>query len=136
MIDEVRKLLVFGARIFASTLMFRCTRPRFAKLALVVAVLAGIISFLLAPSPRAQYQSPEQSQYQSPEQSPEQFIRSLAAAIDQTTLTPRERLGLRLFFDSNLSAPAGVACASCHDPRRAFTGNNSKISRLPRNLIM
>ena len=86
--------------------MFQCTRPRFAKLALVVAVLAGIISFLLAPSPRAQYQSPEQS--------PEQFIRSLAAAIDQTTLTPRERLGLRLFFDSNLGTGR---CGVCLVPR-------------------
>jgi cytochrome c peroxidase len=34
---------------------------------------------------------------------------------------------LRLFFDTSLSEPAGVACASCHDPRRAFTGNNSTM---------
>ena len=52
---------------------------------------------------------------------------SLAAAIDQSSLTPREQLGLRLFFDSNLSEPAGTACASCHDPRRAFTGNNNTL---------
>ncbi|MEQ1775425.1 MAG: cytochrome c peroxidase [Burkholderiales bacterium] len=54
-------------------------------------------------------------------------MRSLAAAIDETSLTPRERLGLLLFFDSNLSEPAGLACASCHDPRRAFTGNNNTM---------
>ena len=127
--------------IRASTPLFQGARLRLAKLAkltlaipalgipsLRIPFMAGIFFFLLAPSPRAQYELPEQS--------PEQFIRSLAAAIDETSLTPRERLGLRLFFDSNLSAPAGVACASCHDPRRAFTGNNSKISRLPRNLIM
>ena len=95
--------------------MFQCTRLRFAKLALAVPVLAGLFSFLLAPSPRAQGQSPVQ------------FIRSLAAAIDETSLTPRERLGLRLFFDATLSDPAGLACASCHDPRRAFTGNNSTM---------
>ena len=95
--------------------MFKCTRIRFAKLALAVPVLAGIFSFLLTPAPRAQGQSPEQ------------FIRSLAAAIDETSLTPRERLGLRLFFDASLSEPAGLACASCHDPRRAFTGNNSTM---------
>ena len=54
-------------------------------------------------------------------------MQSLAAAIDQSSMTPRERLGLRLFFDSNLSEPAGTACASCHDPRRAFTGNNNTM---------
>src|SRR6187401_465463 len=95
--------------------MFQWTRLRLAKLALVVPVLAGIFFFLLAPLPRAQ------------DQSPDQFMRSLAAAIDETSLTPRERLGLRLFFDSNLSEPAGTACASCHDPRRAFTGNNNTM---------
>jgi cytochrome c peroxidase len=95
--------------------MFQCTRLRLAKLALAVPVLAGMFSLLLAPSPRAQ------------DQPHEEFIRSLASAIDQTSLTPRERLGLRLFFDPSLSEPSGTACASCHDPRRAFTGNNNTI---------
>ncbi len=95
--------------------MFRCTRPRLAKLTLIISVLAGIGFFLPAPSPQAQ-DIPH-----------EQFVRSLADAIDQTALTPRERLGLRLFFDVNLSEPVGTACASCHDPRRAFTGNNNTM---------
>ena len=100
--------------------MFQCTRLRLAKLALavpalVIPIFAAIFFFLLAPAPRAQ------------EQSHVDFIRSLAAAIDETALTPRERLGLPLFFDANLSDPAGLACASCHDPRRAFTGNNSTM---------
>ncbi len=30
-------------------------------------------------------------------------------------------LGRALFFDSRLSADGSVSCASCHDPRRAFT---------------
>jgi cytochrome c peroxidase len=30
-------------------------------------------------------------------------------------------LGQRLFFDGRLSADGTVACATCHDPRRAFT---------------
>jgi len=30
-------------------------------------------------------------------------------------------LGSQLFFDSNLSSPAGQSCASCHDPAVAFT---------------
>jgi cytochrome c peroxidase len=91
--------------------MFRWTRLRFSKLALAVRVLAGIVLLLLAPSARTQ----------------DPFVLSLAAAIDQSSLTPRERLGLSLFFDSNLSEPPGVACASCHDPRRGFTGNNNTL---------
>jgi cytochrome c peroxidase len=78
---------------------------------LAVRVSAGIFFLVFSLSPRAQ----------------DPFILSLAGAIDQTSLTPRERLGLRLFFDTTLSEPAGVACASCHDPRRAFTGNNSTL---------
>lgn len=49
---------------------------------------------------------------------------SLTVDLDERKLTPRERLGLRLFFDTRLSEPAGQSCASCHDPARAFTGNN------------
>lgn len=96
--------------------MFQRHRIRIVKITLALCVLAGsLFSFMLAPSPRAQGQSPDQ------------FMQALAAAIDETSLTPRERLGLRLFFDANLSEPAGTACASCHDPRRAFTGNNSTM---------
>ncbi len=91
--------------------MLQWIRLPLLKFALAVRVLAGIVCLLLAPSAPAQ----------------DSFILSLAAAIDQSSLTPRERLGLRLFFDSSLSEPAGVACASCHDPRRAFTGNNSTL---------
>lgn len=41
----------------------------------------------------------------------------------------REWIGERIFFDTRLSEPAGVSCASCHEPSRAFTGdNNSKLS--------
>lgn len=32
--------------------------------------------------------------------------------------------GRRLFFDPRLSEPPGTSCASCHDPARAFTGDN------------
>jgi cytochrome c peroxidase len=32
--------------------------------------------------------------------------------------------GRRLFFEQQLSDPAGTACASCHDPARAFSGDN------------
>src|SRR5471032_2491117 len=91
--------------------MFQGTQLRLSKLALAVRVLAEIVFLVLAPSARAQ----------------DPFILSLAANIDQSSLTPRERLGLNLFFDSNLSEPGGLACASCHDPRRGFTGNNNTL---------
>jgi cytochrome c peroxidase len=42
--------------------------------------------------------------------------------ISPTTLrTARVALGLRLFFESRLSGDGTVACATCHDPARAFT---------------
>ncbi|WP_217647151.1 cytochrome-c peroxidase [Planctomicrobium piriforme] len=37
-------------------------------------------------------------------------------------LTALEQLGKRLFFDANLSSPAGQSCASCHSPETGFTG--------------
>jgi cytochrome c peroxidase len=33
-------------------------------------------------------------------------------------------LGKSIFSDAALSEPAGTSCASCHDPRRAFSGNH------------
>ncbi len=42
----------------------------------------------------------------------------------EAELTPLERLGQRIFEDTSLSRPAGVACASCHDAATAFQGSN------------
>jgi len=47
-----------------------------------------------------------------------------AAADGDAGLTRLELLGKRIFEDKSLSRPQGVACASCHEPARAFTGNN------------
>ena len=45
-----------------------------------------------------------------------------AAIPPDNRQTPEKiALGQRLFFEPNLSADGTVACASCHDPRRAFT---------------
>src|SRR6516162_3440967 len=42
--------------------------------------------------------------------------------ISPATLTPaRVALGQKLFFEPRLSADGTVACATCHDPARAFT---------------
>jgi cytochrome c peroxidase len=39
-------------------------------------------------------------------------------------LSDLELLGKRIFEDRDLSEPAGVACASCHDRKRAYQGDN------------
>ncbi|TCS70887.1 cytochrome c peroxidase [Sulfuritortus calidifontis] len=38
-----------------------------------------------------------------------------------------EQLGQAIFFDANLSEPAGQACATCHDPNAAFTDPNRAL---------
>jgi len=40
--------------------------------------------------------------------------------------------GRRLFFDPGLSEPPGTSCASCHDPARAFAGDNGSGLAVPR----
>ena len=51
------------------------------------------------------------------------------AGPDLRTEVLREWIGERIFFDASLSEPAGVSCASCHDPARAFSGDNgSKLA--------
>jgi cytochrome c peroxidase len=49
---------------------------------------------------------------------------NVALTEDETSLSPIELLGKRIFEDATLSTPAGVSCASCHDPAKAFTGDN------------
>jgi cytochrome c peroxidase len=44
------------------------------------------------------------------------------------SLTPIEELGKKLFFDTNLSTPTGVACAACHGPDVGFTGPVSDLN--------
>lgn len=46
------------------------------------------------------------------------------ASKDEFSLSQQELLGKRIFEDTNLSEPKGTSCASCHDPRHAFQGNN------------
>jgi cytochrome c peroxidase len=44
----------------------------------------------------------------------------VSVSIAQVPDTPIEQLGSFLYFDENLSEPAGQSCASCHDPAFAF----------------
>jgi cytochrome c peroxidase len=45
-------------------------------------------------------------------------------AAGELRLIPGDLLGKRLFEDVGLSEPAGLACASCHDPKTAYRGDN------------
>ena len=45
----------------------------------------------------------------------------------QGGLTPIEELGEFLFFDQNLSEPAGQSCASCHEPAFGFVDPDSDL---------
>lgn len=46
------------------------------------------------------------------------------SAEEAADLLEARRLGRLVFEDKALSEPAGVACASCHDPEHAFHGTN------------
>jgi cytochrome c peroxidase len=51
-----------------------------------------------------------------------------AAPALAADLTAQEQLGKLLFFDSNLSDPAGQACATCHSPAVGWTGPDAAIN--------
>ncbi len=42
-------------------------------------------------------------------------------------LTPQEQLGKNIYFDTNLSEPAGQACASCHAPNAGFADPDQNL---------
>ena len=48
----------------------------------------------------------------------------LPAGAESPRQDARVEAGRRLFFDVRLSEPPGTSCASCHDPARAFSGDN------------
>ncbi len=45
-------------------------------------------------------------------------------AEDEKALSDLQWLGKKIFEDASLSEPQGMSCSTCHDPRRAFQGNN------------
>jgi len=49
---------------------------------------------------------------------------SAVAVSDAEKKSLQLSLGRQLFFDKNLSSPAGQACASCHDPKTGFADPN------------
>jgi cytochrome c peroxidase len=51
-----------------------------------------------------------------------------ASASDTLHLSSKEQLGKFLFFDVNLSVPAGQSCATCHAPDAGFAGPDKEIN--------
>jgi len=47
--------------------------------------------------------------------------------VDESTLTLKQLVGKKLFFDANLSEPAGQSCASCHDPDFGFSDPDQNV---------
>jgi len=59
------------------------------------------------------------------------FARTSACVDDEgrAALSPMEELGKRLFFDTNLSRPAGQDCAACHGAAVGFTGPDEQLNK-------
>jgi cytochrome c peroxidase len=55
------------------------------------------------------------------------LILLVGQGMAQTGLTPKEELGQFLYFDENLSAPNGQACADCHLPSAGFVDPDSDL---------
>ena len=47
---------------------------------------------------------------------------------DIIPLTPVEKLGKLMLYDSTLSNPPGYSCATCHVAETGYTGQNSEIN--------
>jgi cytochrome c peroxidase len=82
--------------------------------ALAVLVAIGIAGAWFASREQALDADDSEAFAAAPEQAP-------APTAPASTLAG---LGRTVFFDTNLSEPAGTSCASCHDPARAFAGDN------------
>jgi cytochrome c peroxidase len=51
------------------------------------------------------------------------------AEAQATSLTAKEFLGKNLYFDTSLSTPNGMSCATCHAPEAGFTYPKSDINQ-------
>lgn len=56
------------------------------------------------------------------------LLAAFGSAAIAYELSNEEKLGKNLFFDKNLSDPAGQACAACHAPEVGWTGPETKIN--------
>jgi cytochrome c peroxidase len=51
----------------------------------------------------------------------------LGGTVYAQVLTSQQQVGKDVFFDTNLSEPAGQGCVSCHDPAFAFTDPDQNL---------
>jgi cytochrome c peroxidase len=58
-----------------------------------------------------------------------------SVALDEVGLTPTELLGKKIFFDTNLSEPRGMSCATCHESGNGFAGNNGSVNGVPLGIL-
>src|ERR1035437_2549171 len=56
------------------------------------------------------------------------LLLAVTGASTQGTLSPNEKLGKKLLFDTNLSTPPGQACAACHGREVGYTGPDAAIN--------
>jgi cytochrome c peroxidase len=54
--------------------------------------------------------------------------RNTGLSSAERNLTRNEQLGKKLFFDTNLSTPLGLACAGCHGAEVGYTGPDAAIN--------
>jgi len=59
------------------------------------------------------------------------IVYPLAAQQGQQGLTPEQELGMRLYFDENLSLNRNQSCASCHDPDTGFVDPENVTAPFP-----
>jgi cytochrome c peroxidase len=55
------------------------------------------------------------------------FFSAAVATLALADLTPLERLGEFLYFDTDLSEPGGQSCASCHSPEAGFADPDTDL---------
>jgi cytochrome c peroxidase len=95
------------------------SRP-FVGLVVLTATLLATVAFarVLAPTFKAHGAAARSAQLT---EHPPPAAASVAPRLEEDL---RVSLGRKLFFDRSLSEPAGTSCASCHDPRQGYAGNN------------
>lgn len=99
-------------------------------LALALGLLCGCAAAQAAPAPIAAPAPPESQIWLAPGAAGRAVAHigstpQVAARYDSTAARfapdpALAALGRQLFFDTRLSNPSGLSCASCHDPARAF----------------
>jgi cytochrome c peroxidase len=94
---------------------------RFGIAAVVVLVLAGTLLYMLGPMGNASRAASEPAMF--PKEGPP-IPKGLVPIIwpANNVYTPEKaELGWLLYFDKRLSADGTLSCASCHEPKHAFT---------------